>query len=183
MDPFAVLGVERRPLLESAHLKTRYFERAAAAHPDASGGDAEAFRTLQDAYRTLDDPVSRLRALFQLCWPDAGPPGSGSPDTDLFLEVGAALQAGRTVGKKISEGGALVRALAKTDLARAMDGLRQASEKVGRARQAWEDQLAGLDARWPHVGPSEVGELAAAGSFLKRWASELAEMEFRLQTG
>jgi hypothetical protein len=49
--PWEVLGVaEDAPL---ADVKRAFFRRARETHPDASGGDAGAFREVQGAYETL----------------------------------------------------------------------------------------------------------------------------------
>lgn len=65
-DYFAVLGVPHAYEVDLAQLRQHYLERSRATHPDFYTGDAEGLSevltlsaTVNDAYRTLEDPVRR----------------------------------------------------------------------------------------------------------------------------
>lgn len=182
---FAELGLRPRPLLDPEVLKTAYFRLAAEHHPDGEGGDAEKFRALQVAHRTLRDPASRLRHLGELTFGSAGAGATGrSQEVGLFLEVGALLQEVEAWQKR--------RAGTRTALARALlqeegQGLRG---RVGAALEAVETRLAesgreleALDARWPEVAAEELQSLATGWRFLQRWKVALAEAGLLLEAG
>lgn len=71
-DPFAMLGLPRRFDLDARALRSAWMQRVAAAHPDASGGAGEA-ALLNEAQRTLADPLARAAAILEL---------GGAPATD-----------------------------------------------------------------------------------------------------
>ena len=56
-DYYAILGLQPTTNLEE--VKRAYRDLARQHHPDVSGGDAEAFRSIQEAYEVLRDPVLR----------------------------------------------------------------------------------------------------------------------------
>src|SRR6187455_1394830 len=64
-DVFAVFDLPRTPWVDAEKVKLEFHRRSAALHPDA-GGDAARFAELNMAYRTLCDPVARLRHLLEL---------------------------------------------------------------------------------------------------------------------
>lgn len=73
-DPFALLGVERRFDLDLATLEKTHRELSRALHPDkyAQAGSSERRAVLEkaasvnEAWRTLRDPIRRAEALFRL---------------------------------------------------------------------------------------------------------------------
>lgn len=74
MDHFERLGQPRRYALDRDALERAYLERAAAAHPDRVTSDdasrkraaMEASAAINEAYRTLRDPVKRAEYLVKL---------------------------------------------------------------------------------------------------------------------
>jgi len=73
-DPFALFGLPRAFALDLQALEASYHEIQSRVHPDryAHAGDAERRASLQwttrvnEAYRSLRDPVQRARELLQL---------------------------------------------------------------------------------------------------------------------
>lgn len=73
-DHFAVLGVPRRFQIDMASLEQRYLELASEVHPDRfAGADSgerrramERSSVVNEAYRTLRDPVKRAEYLCKL---------------------------------------------------------------------------------------------------------------------
>lgn len=166
--------------MDDALLREGYFQRAAAWHPDAPEGDAEKFRTLQEAHRILRNPASRLRHLLDL--QDGEPPAAGPPVCpDVFLETSAVLQQARALAPRLDA--------ARSPLARALlAGEHSATNRRIAAALATVDErldeanasLSRLDAAWPDVAAADLAALAAQFGFLIRWRTELAEWKFRL---
>lgn len=177
-DLFAVLGQPRRPLLDEALLKDEYFRQAALLHPDASAGDTEKFRLLQEAFQTLGDPASRLRHLQELEFPSVSPaPMQG----DLFMRVGQSVQAAQSVFQRLEKTQApLAKALLLGDIAAVRTGLKKTLVAVDQYRSTLLANVATLDAQWPPSDGVELNRLASALAFVGRWHSQLAEWDFRL---
>jgi len=80
VDYFAALGLPKRYDLAETEIATAYRAKARETHPDRfAGGDAETIAaatrhsaSVNDAYRTLIDPVARANYLLLAC----GGPGS-----------------------------------------------------------------------------------------------------------
>ena len=86
MNHFERLGQPRQHALDRDALEQSYLERAAAAHPDKVAQDdtaakraaMEASAAINEAYRTLRDPVKRAEYLVKLGGRDLD---SSDPDT------------------------------------------------------------------------------------------------------
>jgi molecular chaperone HscB len=86
MNHFERLGQPRQHALDRGALEQSYLERAAAAHPDkvpqddssAKRAAMEASAAINEAYRTLRDPVKRAEYLVKLGGRDLD---SSDPDT------------------------------------------------------------------------------------------------------
>jgi DnaJ-domain-containing protein 1 len=63
-NPFEVLGVALRFDLSPAVLRAAWMRRAAVEHPDADGA-LDASTRVNDAFRTLSEPIGRATALLQ----------------------------------------------------------------------------------------------------------------------
>jgi curved DNA-binding protein CbpA len=182
-DAFAVFGIGRRPLIDEPALKETYLRLAAERHPDASGGEDEEFHLLQEAYKTLRDPATRLRHLLELTFPSYRKEGGHVPHAELFLRAGNAVQAARTVRQRFENASsALARALLSPEIAEALRQIRGASRLVQTADDELAGQLEDMDRRWPDVSPDELSALATAFRFIARWKSELSEWEFQLSS-
>jgi curved DNA-binding protein CbpA len=183
-DAFAVFEISRRPLVDESALKETYLRLAADRHPDASGGDDEEFHLVQEAYKTLRDPASRLRHLLELAFPTFRREGGNVPHAELFLRAGSAVQAARTVWQRFeTTSSALARALLSPEIAEALRQIRAASGFVQQADDDLARQLEELDSRWPDISPDELSALASAFRFVSRWKSQLSEWEFQLSSG
>jgi diphthamide biosynthesis protein 4 len=58
MDPYTILQIP--PTASLADIKTAYHKLALLHHPDKSSGESEIFNSINTAYNTLSNPVSRL---------------------------------------------------------------------------------------------------------------------------
>ena len=183
-DAFAFFGISRRPLIDEPALKETYLRLAADRHPDASGGDDEEFHLVQEAYKTLRDPATRLRHLLELVFPTFKRDGGHVPHADLFLQAGNEVQAARTVWQRFENtSSALARALLSPEIAEALRQIRAASGFVQHADDELARQLEDLDSRWPDVSPDELSALATACRYVSRWKAQLSEWEFQLSSG
>jgi curved DNA-binding protein CbpA len=178
-DCFAAFGFSRRPGLDTSELKEKYLQLASASHPDSGGGDGE-FQAVQQAYKTLLDPALRLRHLRALEF-EGTENSSGPAHQELFLKVGAVMQQAKALQQRLEKSrSSLSRALAIQDGKAVLRLVRETQQAVEQARAERDRDLTKLDERWPEVAPAELTSLAAGLTFLARWRSELAEVEFRL---
>ena len=100
-DYFAFLGVPRKLQLDPADLERRFRELSRQFHPDyfynATAGERRASLErssyLNDAYRALKNPVTRLEYLLRV----EGVPTSGSAETEREGSSRAARQPGAVV--------------------------------------------------------------------------------------
>ncbi|MCA9657445.1 MAG: Fe-S protein assembly co-chaperone HscB [Myxococcales bacterium] len=118
-DFFAVFGVERAYAIERDALEERYLELSAAAHPDrfagASAGErrraVERASVINEAYRTLRDPVRRAEYLVKLGGidldrtdPERGAPDPGKAFLIEMIELREALEEAQGAGVAAVDG-------------------------------------------------------------------------------
>jgi molecular chaperone HscB len=148
-DYFAFLGLPRRLKVDMALLEQRFRELSRQYHPDYfyNASQKERLESLErssflnDAYRTLRNPVSRIEYLLGLEGLPVTKPGEGSPKVpaSLLQEV-FALNEELDEIREAREAGADVEQL-RTRLA-------AARQPIERKREAHERQLEELGARW-----------------------------------
>jgi molecular chaperone HscB len=94
-DYFTCLGLPRKLAVDRADLERRFYERSRQLHPDRYARRPEAERRraeeetarLNDAYRTLRDPVARAEHLLALHGLDKKEQKSGNVPPELLEEV------------------------------------------------------------------------------------------------
>jgi molecular chaperone HscB len=94
-DPFALLGVERRFDLDLKVLEKTHRELSRALHPDrfAQAGASERRAVLEkaasvnEAWRTVRDPIKRAEALFELAGLKVGEDNEPKASTAFLMEV------------------------------------------------------------------------------------------------
>src|ERR1051325_826710 len=98
LDAFALFGQLHAPWLDVEALKLEFHRRSALSHPDA-GGEAAQFADLNRAWQTLRDPVTRLRHLLELEFPEALVRSPQVPASlgDEFMRIAAVRQAAETM--------------------------------------------------------------------------------------
>jgi molecular chaperone HscB len=95
MNPFAVLGIERRYDIDLGAVEKRHRELSRALHPDryADAGAAERRLTLakavevNEAWRIVRDPILRAEALFALAGVAVGETNEPKPSPALLMEA------------------------------------------------------------------------------------------------
>ena len=148
-DYFAYLGLPRRLDLDMALLEQRFRELSRQYHPDyfynASQKDRleslERSSYLNDAYRTLRSPISRIEYLLGLEGLAASKPASGSPKVPpaLLQEVFALNEELDEIRELRESGGAAALLRAR---------LTSARKPIEQKRDAHERQLKELSAQW-----------------------------------
>lgn len=94
-DYFELLGIERRLALEEGALQKRFYELSRQWHPDLFARKSEAEREealemssrLNDAYRTLRDPILRATYLLEIEGFEIGERSSKDVPPELLEEV------------------------------------------------------------------------------------------------
>jgi molecular chaperone HscB len=94
-SPFDVLGIEPRFSVDLGAIEKRYRELARVVHPDkhTAGGAAERRRAmaravdLNEAWRTVRDPVRRAEALLRLRGADRAEGQEPKASPELLMEV------------------------------------------------------------------------------------------------
>ncbi len=95
LDPFDMLGAERRFDLDLTMLEKTHRELSRALHPDkfARAGASERRAALEkaasvnEAWRTLRDPIRRAEALFALAGLEVGEDKEPKPSSAFLMDV------------------------------------------------------------------------------------------------
>jgi curved DNA-binding protein CbpA len=202
-DCFALLGVPRRPWLDTEVLKARFHELSQACHPDrVHGGPPEEiaaatarYTELNAAFNTLQSAKERLAHLLEL---ERGAKPHvvqdiPAPLMDLCMEVGAAC---RRVDVFLAESAPSESPMLKAGrFARALEQQDAVTDMLARLRKqvdAVEVELRDLNPSWDaaetipasaHAGQlplARVEELWRLLSYLSRWTAQLQERNVRL---
>jgi curved DNA-binding protein CbpA len=174
-DPFALLGLPRRPLVDQEALREAYFQSARRAHPDAPGGSDAAFAEARAAFDTLRNPASRLEAL---AGSKASPPPR--PPENLFKTSADAIQETRAALASAGSS-ALERALTAQHCNAALARVGEALRRVTCEEDDCSAVLAQLDANWPQADADALASLASRLRFIGRFRRELEECAFQLR--
>jgi curved DNA-binding protein CbpA len=157
-DYFAFFHQPRRPWIDLEKLEEKYRELARSTHPDQSAQPSNDFAQVNEGYRLLRDPKSRLQHLLEL----EGKLPRDSAEVpaalaDLFMRIAPILR-----GDDTNE---------MTILVEELNELHQ--EAINRLRQ--------LDKVWTNKAETnerEAKNLYRRFSFLTRWKNLLEEHRF-----
>lgn len=205
MDAFELLGLPRRPWVDSDQVKTLFHERSAALHPDRHHTAPESVReemgrryaALNEAHQILREPRERLLHLLEL---ETGgkprdiqkiPPGT----MDLFVEVG---QTCRDCDEHLRKQAGAVSPILRLQLMQAgLDWVEKMELLAGRVRTKGielESELRTMNAAWESApAPGESGRAAAlpldrleqiyrSMSYVSRWMAQIQERMVQLAT-
>jgi DnaJ-domain-containing protein 1 len=182
IDFFAVLGLEPRPVIDAAVLSDLFASKSKTAHPDhAAGGD---FATLNEAFRTLRDPASRILHLLALSG-DAPQLKSASAEVTVwFGQVASGLQRFDRVFQPLSqETSSLLRAIKIRESQSVLADLDKLTEELTYQQEGLLQAMAQIDARWPSVRPTDrdaLAQIACDLRFVERWLAQIGERRLRL---
>lgn len=156
IDYFAVLAEPRRPWLEPAALKDKYYALARRAQPDDK---------INEAYRVLNDARSRLHHFLVLEGSQIRDSSSDKVPADLidlFMEIAPVLNQAEPDHR-----------------------LAEAVQKVTQLNQATLDQVRVVDANWPAARAEVLARLEPLYqrlSYLSRWRDLLRERVLQLSS-
>lgn len=179
-DPFSILGAPRRFDLDLAALEKTHRELSRALHPDkfAQAGASERRAALEkaasvnEAWRTVRDPIRRAEALFELAGIRVGETNEPKASPAFLMEM-------------MEEREALGDARASKDLAK----VSALGETIAKRRAEAEAKLArGVDAAFRDQTPSREGLLPLLPilgelRFYRRFLDEVSAIEDEHEEG
>lgn len=178
MDAFEALGVARRLTFSEEELREAFREAGKHAHPDAGGREAD-FARVQEAFRTLFRPSSRLKHWLVLQDVEGDERGAISGELmDLFGEVGTVLQRADALSRK--------RAETRSALALALleSGTQACREEIEAMIARVDARIAEQTAAFPSIeaaaDPADAWERVRNLAFLEKWRANLQEKFARL---
>ena len=175
-DHFALFGEARRPWLDPAKLKAKYYRESLVRQPDAA---------MNEAFRVLSDPKLRLHHLLTLEGADlsAGRPVPPAV-AELFWSSGTLLrEVDRWLLRYAEASGALGRSLLKSEQVKLEKSLEKLDEQLRGAYGAQLEQLRGADAVWNSRLPNDLADLTQlydSISYLTRLLERAGEKGFQL---
>jgi curved DNA-binding protein CbpA len=155
-DYFAFFDQPRRPWIDLEKLEEKYRELARSTHPDQSAQPSNDFAQVNEGYRLLRDPKSRLQHLLAL---EGHPPSASTAEipadlSDLFMKIAPALA--RNDEEEIRR--------VQKDL---NDHSDDAVERLRQLDRAWDNEVA--------LSFSGTENLYIRFAFLQRWRGLLDE--------
>lgn len=176
-DPFACLGLERRPWLDPALLEQHFRNRAAQLHPDQKDGDNAGFIALLEARKILADPALRLA-----CLSHREPRGFPSDQIAAhFSEVGKLLQDVREQLARPPGREPLLRAVQRREMHRLLSRLITMEALLVDLQSTLEARICELDQEWPAVAPDALLHVATDCRFTRKWLEQIRESIFQVR--
>jgi curved DNA-binding protein CbpA len=184
-DPFALLGLPRRPLLSEDEIGTAYRNLAGKIHPDQAQGDSAAFRLLGEAEGILRDPARRLRALADITGNDRTGSSRQLPPqaADLFPKIASLMQESNNLtARHATASNPLAKALLAAPLRRLSSELESTLSLLALWKKSLDHDLQELDRRWPEHDPEMLPLLSDSFAYAGRWEGQLRERTLALQS-
>jgi hypothetical protein len=182
-DLFAALQLPTRPWLHPDEVKDAYVRQSERAYHRA---DAESERaTLNQAFRVLKEPSTRLDHLLALTGGDKRPPRQVSGEVSrLFGQTAHQLQAADQFLAQLSgQSSVLLRALQLQEAPSLRTNLETLASTLSAAEEAHLNEVKRLDEVWgqaPALAREPLAQLAFELTFLEKWQGQLRERLLRL---
>jgi DnaJ-domain-containing protein 1 len=180
---FAVFGLPPRPVIDVAQLSDLYANKSKTAHPDRAA-DSD-FATLNEAFRTLSNPVSRLWHLLAIAGVE---PQSTTPSPEIngwFGRVASGLQRfDQKLQPLAQETSSLLRAVKIREVQPALSELEHLSDELTHQKDELLQATAQIDARWPENLTADrvsLAQIACDLRFIEKWLAQIAERRLRFQ--
>jgi hypothetical protein len=182
-DFFSVFGLQPRPVIDTAVLNDLFATRSKTAHPDhVVNAD---FVELNEAFRTLSDPVRRIGHLLALNG-NANLAEKSSPEVNRWFGPVATIvqKFDRALQPLAQENRALVRAVKIEEMQCIVSELDEISGYLSTEQERLLRELVEIDERWPtnlaSVQPS-LARIAADLRFLQKWLAQMGEGRLRFE--
>jgi len=179
---FAVFGLPPRPMIDVALLSDLYANKSKTAHSDRAPDDD--FATLNEAFRTLSDPVSRVWHLLAIF---GGQPQSVTASAEIngwFGQVATGLQRFDQLLRPLSqETSSLLRAVKIGEVQPAAEELDKLSGELTLQKERLLETMAQIDSRWSEnlaVDRASLAQIACDLRFIEKWLAQIAERRLRL---
>jgi DnaJ-domain-containing protein 1 len=182
IDFFAVFGLEPRPLIDGDVLANLFADKSKTSHPDrAADGD---FATLNEAFRTLSDPASRILHLLALSGEEAPLKVASAGVSAWFGKVANDLQRFDRMFQPLSqETSSLLRAIKIREAQSILADLEKTSDGLTCEKEGLLKAMAQIDARWPSDRAADrdsLAQIACDLRFLEKWLAQISERRLRL---
>jgi curved DNA-binding protein CbpA len=175
-DDFLLLGQARQPFLDPESLRAVYLARAAEAHPDTPGGDADRFAAIRKAYERLCDPAKRIRYLLELEKVPSVRASGFSAHSELFPQVARVLENVKRE-ESLSVASRAVAILRLAPLLSEIENIHQRIKTEADALKEFIHKNGGAD--WKSA-PVDWHAAATSLAALQKWEATLRETRFRI---
>jgi curved DNA-binding protein CbpA len=193
-DYFAVLRQPRRPWLDPQKLKEEYQRLTLEYHPDAKVGRSTppgrdpsppTFAEVNEAYRVLSNPKSRLQHLLSL--ETSTPADTITVPEELMepfmLTFSLMRDADKLLQKLHAATTALSKSLLRSEVAALQGRSKQLLKKLQNSYDLAIEKLRQLDEVWTLNKAEAIEQLAILSrrfAYLERWLEQLREKQFQL---
>ena len=176
-DFFLLFDLPRRPLVDLEKLKEAYARKSAARQSERTEDSA----TLNEAFRVLTNPVSRLDHLLSLEAADLSDRVIDAEVEQWFGKVADVVHRFDDLYYQVAQES--LHLLRATKLHLLQENLTRAGEimaQLSKIREALLDELQDLDAGWQENRPLQrLAQLALDLRFTQKWIDELNERRLR----
>jgi curved DNA-binding protein CbpA len=182
-DYFALLQQPRQPWLDPVELKRRYQELTLAEHPDQkrTNESSSEFTAVNEAYRVLKDPKSRLQHLLRLEGHDPNSSQSIPEELlDLFSRIGNFIHAtDGLLQRSQSARNALARSLMQSEIMSSREEAEDILKKTRLLSDETEMETRAINDSWEGA-PQLLVQLYGRFAYLTRWIAQVEERQFQL---
>jgi curved DNA-binding protein CbpA len=183
IDHFAVLGIERRPLVSEAAVQEAYYEKSKLLHPDQAGGGD--FSSVNAAFQVLSNPAARTRHLLKTEFGESGDRQIGAELGELFGAVVNVLrQADQEISSLSEQTSPVLRALAFQRLSSLREGLERVEMQIATRESELHSRIAALDQIWFEDRSQcrkPLTQIAIDLTFVQKWLAQIRERKIRLE--
>lgn len=182
IDFFAVFGLEPRPVIDLDALGDLFADKSKTTHPDrAADGD---FATLNEAFRTLRDPASRILHLLTLSGEEPRLKAATAEVSACFGQVANCLQRFDRMLQTLSqETSSLLRAIKIREGQAILSDSDKLTEGLNSQKQELLRAMTQIDARWPTDRAADrdsLAQIACDLRFIEKWLAQIGERRLRL---
>jgi len=180
-DYFALLGFERRPLIDPESLSEFYVRKSEQANRNDPGGLAR----INEAFRTLSSPAARLDHLLRLEFGEVPARQINPAFGALFGRLANAVaHFDQALSKVALQTSPLLRAMHFQNISSLQEELSTLIAALSEQRTLLENRIRALDEKWPdHTVETRdaLAQIALDLTFINKWQQQLKERSLRLE--